>query len=98
MATGLRARGNPTGPWGKAPYASGSARRAVILQILVDTPELHQRRLQVLHDLRRQHVGVGEAVAVLQALVLQPEDVQAHLVARQAAVEEEHVRLTASQI
>lgn len=56
------------------------------MHLLINAPELLHRRPQILHDLRRQHVGVGEVVTVLQDLVLQPEDVQADLVARQQVV------------
>ena len=41
-----------------------------------DGRELVQRRLQVLDDLRRDHLGGGQVVGVLQRLVAQPEDVE----------------------
>ena len=51
--------------------------------------------LEVLYDLRRYHVRVVQASAVLQRRVAQPEDVQADLVARRLLVEEQHIRLDA---
>ena len=55
------------------------------LQIRRDLGELLQRRLQIFDDLGGDHVGVGQVGGVLQALVLEPEDVQAELVALDAA-------------
>ena len=55
--------------------------RALILPQLLHQPfELLEGGLEVLDDLPRQHVGLGEVFRVLEALVPQPEDVQVHLV------------------
>src|SRR5262245_19393759 len=50
-------------------------------QVRLDRLELLQRRPRVLHDLRLDHVGVRELLRLLQALVLEPEDVESSLVA-----------------
>lgn len=39
------------------------------------------RRLQILNDIRSEDIGIGEAVQVGQGFVLDPEDVEAGLVA-----------------
>jgi len=43
---------------------------------IIDGLEFFERGLQVLHDLRRDDVRFGEAGAVLQGFVPQPEDIQ----------------------
>jgi hypothetical protein len=47
----------------------------------LDGLELLQRREEVLRNLGGDHVRVGQVGRVLQGLVLQPEDVEGHLVA-----------------
>lgn len=42
--------------------------------------ELLKRRLEVIGDFLREHVGLGKVVRVLQALVSQPKDVEADFV------------------
>ena len=49
--------------------------------LFCDDTELLQRRLEILHDLGCDDFWIWQVVRVFQALVLQPEDVQAHLVA-----------------
>ena len=44
------------------------------------------RRLEVLDDLLRDHLGRREVVGVLEGLVAEPEDVEAGLVARDQLV------------
>ena len=51
------------------------------LQIPCNQLELRQCGLQVFDDLLRNHGGRGQVVAVGQALVLEPENVQAGFVA-----------------
>ena len=67
---------------------TGSRRgtRRVAIQIPRNQPELLQRRLKVIDDLLRDHLGRGQVVAVGQALVLEPEDVEAGLVAPAGAM------------
>lgn len=43
-------------------------------------PKLIQGIFKVLNDLLRQYVGVRESAAVLDAVILDPDDVQAHFV------------------
>ena len=49
-------------------------------QVSLNRLELLQCRPQVLRDLCRDHVRIGEASGVLQALVLEPKDIEACLV------------------
>ncbi|MBA3534348.1 MAG: hypothetical protein H0T73_20700 [Ardenticatenales bacterium] len=51
-----------------------------LLQRAGNPLELFQRGLQILHDLPRQHIGIGEVGRVLQRLVAQPEEVEVDLV------------------
>ena len=60
--------------------------RLEVLQIDRDLRKLVERGLQVLCDLCRDNVGVGQICRVLQALVLQPENVQADLIAFEQVV------------
>jgi hypothetical protein len=46
-----------------------------------DLPELLQRSFQVFHDLQRDDVWIGEVVGGFEGFVLEPEDVEAGLVA-----------------
>jgi hypothetical protein len=50
-------------------------------QVLGDQGELVEGGLQVLDDFGGDYVGGGEIGGILQAVVLEPEDVQAGLVA-----------------
>jgi hypothetical protein len=50
------------------------------LQLPRDRAELLQGRLEVVGDLLGQHVGLWEALGVLQALVPQPRQVEGKLV------------------
>ena len=56
-------------------------RRNSLLQITGNQCKLIQRGLKVFHDLGRDHVRIGQVRGVFQAVVLQPEDVQAGFVA-----------------
>lgn len=49
-------------------------------QVFGDERELVERGLQILHNLGGNHVGGGQVGGILQALVLQPENIQAGLV------------------
>jgi len=49
-------------------------------QLIRDRPEQLHSRLKVVSDLLRQHVGFRQTVSILQALVLDPEDVEVKLV------------------
>ena len=61
---------------------SASAPRSTLgRKIRQDQLEFHQRRAEVLDDLGSDHVGVFEVGRVLQAVVLEPEDVEADLIA-----------------
>lgn len=51
------------------------------VQVLGNRLELLQRRAEVLDDFGGDDGGVGEVVGVLQRIVLEPEDVEAGLVA-----------------
>ena len=53
----------------------------MLAQVLCDQGELVQRGLQILDDLGGDHVGGGEIGGVFQAVVFEPEDVQAGFVA-----------------
>ncbi len=48
----------------------------ILPQILRNQPELLQRRLQILNDLGGDQARFGEAVRILQRVVLEPEDVE----------------------
>ena len=52
-----------------------------LLQIPRDQLELLQRGLQVFHNFLRNHLGRGQLVPVGQAVVFEPKNVQAGLVA-----------------
>lgn len=52
-----------------------------LLQIGGNQRELIQGRLQVFHNLCRNHVGIGQVGGIFQALVLEPKDVKAPFVA-----------------
>jgi hypothetical protein len=51
------------------------------LQLFCNRLELHQRGFQVLDDLLRKHVLVGQVFGVVEGFILQSEDVQVELVA-----------------
>jgi len=53
----------------------------LLFQFVRDRSELVQRRLQILCDFGGDHIGIGKVSRVFQAVILQPEDVQANLVA-----------------
>jgi len=55
----------------------GTLAHFLFLQLVFNAPELLQRGLQALHNLPRQNCRIGQVVGVLQAPVLEPEDVQA---------------------
>ena len=46
-----------------------------------DLGELFESGFQVLGDLKRDHVRIGQVGGVFQALVFEPEDIEARLVA-----------------
>ena len=75
------ALGPGLGSWSNRARHFELARRLFsVFQLILDAPELLQRGFQALHDLPRQDRRIGQVVGVLQALVLEPEDVQAGLV------------------
>ena len=61
-------------------YILASACFLFLSQLFIYRPELTQRRLQALHNLRRQHLGRRQVIGVFQAFILEPENVQAGLV------------------
>ena len=52
-------------------------------------------RLQIFNDIRRQHIGIGQAIQISQGLVLDPEDIQTGLVPFQNLI---HIELTPAAI
>ena len=55
----------------------GTLAHFLFLQLVFNAPELLQRGFQALHNLPRQNCRIGQVAGVLQAPVLEPEDVQA---------------------
>jgi len=55
----------------------GALAHFLLLQLVLNAPELLQRGFQALHNLPRQNCRIGQVAGVLQAPVLEPEDVQA---------------------
>jgi len=51
-------------------------------QVAGNQPELLQRGFQIVHDLLRNHIRRRQVVAVCQCIVLEPENIQTGLVAR----------------
>ena len=58
-----------------------SAPLGALLQVGQNLLHLAEGGTQVVGDLAREHVGLGQVGGILQALVAQPDEVQAHLVA-----------------
>jgi hypothetical protein len=56
-------------------------RSSALAKVLGNQRKLVQRSLQVFHNFRRDHVRSRQVGGVFQAIVLQPEDVQACFVA-----------------
>ena len=56
-----------------------------IAEVIRNQSELFERSFEVVGDLLGEHVGFGQIGGVFEALVLEPEDVEVHLVALRSA-------------
>ncbi len=54
----------------------------LLCHIFRDLAELLQRRLQILDDLLRQHVRIGQIGRIFQRLIAQPADIEVDFIAR----------------
>src|SRR2546423_15576242 len=55
-------------------------------QILRNSRELFQRRLQILHNAGSKHIRGSQCISPLETLITQPEEIKAHLIALEQLV------------
>ena len=64
----------------------------LLLQLRRDLHELVQRRLKIFSDLRCDHIRFWQVCRIFQAVIFQPEDIQAHLVAFNQLIVAEYMK------